>query len=45
MKPRDEEEENENKRLGRAKELKNGEDFHNQAGRIFHSLDKKLLYS
>ena len=44
MKPRDEEEqENENKRLGRAKELRNGEDFHNQAGKDFSFFKQEII--
>ena len=43
MKPRDEEEENENNRLGRAKGLKNGEDFHNQAGKDFSFFRQEII--
>ena len=43
MKPRDEEEDNENKRLGRAIALKNGEDFHNQAGKDFSFFKQEII--
>ena len=43
MKPRDEEEENESKRLERAKALKNGEDFHNQAGKDFSFYRQEMI--
>ena len=43
MKPRDEEEENENKRLERPKELRNGEDFHNQAGKDFSFFKPEII--
>ena len=43
MKPRDEEEDNESKRLGRAIALKNGEDFHNQAGKDFSFFKQEII--
>ena len=43
MKPRDEEEENESKRDGSTKALKNGEDFHNQAGKDFSFFRQEMI--